>query len=98
MLRITIHDTAGELRFHLEGRLAGPWVRELECCWETARSIVRGRSVVFDLNDVDYVDREGERLLEALHAKGAKLAATGPMMRHLVAEITGETEEARQAS
>ena len=30
MLRIAIHDNPGSLRFHLEGRLAGPWVRELE--------------------------------------------------------------------
>src|ERR1035441_7536831 len=27
MLKITLHDSAGELRFRLEGRLSGAWVR-----------------------------------------------------------------------
>src|SRR5690349_12989903 len=29
MLKITIHDSAAELRIRLEGRLNGPWVNEL---------------------------------------------------------------------
>ena len=36
MLRITVHDNPESLTFQLEGRLAGPWVRELErCCCDT---------------------------------------------------------------
>ncbi len=93
MLRITLHDGASELRFQLEGRLAGPWVQEVELCWQTALSTVRGRRVLFDLRNVDYVDDEGERLLKRLAQHGAKLNACGPMMGHLVAEITGEPEE-----
>ena len=37
MLRITVHDAPGTLTFRLKGRLAGPWVRELEECWRAAR-------------------------------------------------------------
>jgi hypothetical protein len=36
MLRITVADEPGALTFHLEGRLAGPWVRGLEECWQSA--------------------------------------------------------------
>ena len=36
MLRITIHDDPGSLTFQLEGKLAGPWVAELEDCWQKA--------------------------------------------------------------
>jgi hypothetical protein len=36
MLRITVHDKPGALTFQLEGRLAGPWVRVLEECWQSA--------------------------------------------------------------
>ena len=32
MLRITVHDNPESLTFQLEGRLAGPWVREVEEC------------------------------------------------------------------
>ena len=35
MLRITIHDNLQALTFQLEGRLAGPWLRELEECWQS---------------------------------------------------------------
>ena len=34
MLRITVHDTQQALTFQLEGRLAGPWVSEVEECWQ----------------------------------------------------------------
>ena len=33
MLRITADDKPRVLSFRLEGRLEGPWVRELEKCW-----------------------------------------------------------------
>ena len=36
MLRITVHDKPPICTFQLEGTLAGPWVRELEECWQTA--------------------------------------------------------------
>ena len=35
MLRITVHDKPQVLTLQLEGRLAGPWLRELEECWKS---------------------------------------------------------------
>src|SRR5437867_478089 len=32
MLRITTHSEPSRLTFQLEGKLAGPWVRELDAC------------------------------------------------------------------
>jgi ABC-type transporter Mla MlaB component len=93
MLRITIHDSPSEFRLHLEGRLAGPWVREVELCWQTAQSTVANRAVTVDLRDVDFVDAAGERLLAAMHQQGAKLLTASPLTAHLVREITGEPEE-----
>lgn len=89
MLRITIHDAASEFRLRLEGNLAGPWVRELELCWQTGQSIVGNRPVVIDLRDVDFVSDEGERLLRAMHRRGVTFLAATPLLSHLVAEITG---------
>jgi len=94
MLRVTIHDSPVELRFHLEGRLAGAWVREAAQCWETAQSKIAGRLAVVDLEDVGFVDAEGEQLLAAMHCQGAKLRAACPMMAHLIEEIaTAEQED-----
>jgi hypothetical protein len=50
MLRITVHDNPQALTFQLEGRLAGPWLRELEECWKStlARQVCgKGDSHIF---------------------------------------------------
>jgi anti-anti-sigma regulatory factor len=88
MLRITTHDNPGRLTFQLEGKLAGPWVRELEdCCQKTLAG--RRRPVVrVDLTGVTFLDAAGREFLAALHARGAEFVAAGCLMRAIVAEIT----------
>jgi ABC-type transporter Mla MlaB component len=97
MLRITIHDSPSEFRLHLEGRLAGPWVREVEQCWQTARSDIRDQTLTVDLRDVNFVSSAGEQLLATMHRHGAKFLAASPMMKSLLAGITGEPEDAEQS-
>jgi hypothetical protein len=87
MLKITLHDSSGELRFRLEGRLSGAWVGELRQCWLTARSTVRGRKTTLDLGEVDYVDPDGQSLLTEMHRQGVGLTAVTPLIRELVQEI-----------
>ena len=54
MLRITVHDNPRALTFQLEGRLAGPWLRELEECWDTT---VAGqhKPILVDLTGVTFI-------------------------------------------
>ena len=52
MLRITIHDKPEALTFQLEGRLAGPWVRVLQECWQDAGARHRERPLYVDLTEV----------------------------------------------
>jgi hypothetical protein len=87
MLRITTHHNPEFLTFQLEGRLAGPWVRELEGCWLTTPAGRRGSAVRFDLTGLTYIDAAGKAFLAARHAQGAKLVACGCLMRSVVAEI-----------
>jgi hypothetical protein len=87
MLKITLHDTASELRMKLEGKLAGPWVRELGQCWHTAASTTAGRRTVLDLREVDFVDPEGQSLMAEMHQAGVRLVAATPLIRNLVAQI-----------
>jgi hypothetical protein len=93
MLRVTLHDSPGELRLCLEGKLAGPWVGEVQLCWETALSAVGRKNVLVDLRGVDFVDGGGEALLAAMHQRGVTFLGEGPMLKHLLAEITGVPEE-----
>jgi outer membrane protein TolC len=84
MLRITIQESAQSSTFKLEGKLTGPWVRELEQAWTSATA---GRALVIDLADVTFIDCAGKTLLARMHESGAKLVACSPMNRSIVDEI-----------
>jgi ABC-type transporter Mla MlaB component len=88
MLKITLHDAPQELRFNIEGKLSGPWVRELRQCWKTATSTIAGRTAVLDLREVDFVDPEGQALLAEMHGEGVQLKANTPLIRALIEEIS----------
>ena len=95
MLRITVHENPGCLTFQLEGKLAGPWVRELEACWQQTLAGRPGPVVRVDLKGVTYLDAAGKAALAALHARGAGLVAAGCAMNAVVAEIRGAPRPAR---
>jgi len=100
MLKITILDSASELRFRLEGKLSGPWVSELRQCWHTASSTTSDRATVADLRELDFVDSDGQQLLAEMHGAGVRLQAATPLIRTLVDEIArsvpcGRVEETR---
>lgn len=81
IVRITVHDKPGAITFQLEGKLAGPWVRVLEECWQTA---VKGRRVPclrLDLTGVTSIDAAGEACLAAMHRRGAEFIAVDPLTK-----------------
>ena len=86
MLRITLQDSPQITTFKLEGKLSGPWVRELEQCWTAAGAGTRARGVAVDLTQVSFIDAEGRSLLERMAAAGAELIAAGPLTRAMVDE------------
>jgi anti-anti-sigma regulatory factor len=95
MLRITTHQSPEVLTFQLEGKLAGPWVRELEGCWQKTLAGGRRPVVRVDLTGVTFVDAAGREFLAALHARGAEFVAAGCLMKAVVAEITRAALPAR---
>jgi len=89
MLRITTHDSPESVTFQLEGKLAGPWVKELENCWRNTLAAHRPPVVRVDLTGVTFLDAAGKESLAALHARGAQFVAAGCAMKAVVAEVTG---------
>lgn len=69
MLRITLPTASQSGSFILEGRLTGLWAKEL---LRVARTANQGHSNVFDLQEVFFVDSEGEQALRWLSGRGAK--------------------------
>ena len=87
MLRITVMIEARRTVLKAEGKLAGPWVKELDHCWQLALKNARQEPIVIDLSDVAFVDRAGKALIGEMCANGAELVVTGPLMTSIVDEM-----------
>jgi anti-anti-sigma regulatory factor len=96
VLRIIIHDDPRALTFQLEGKLAGPWVAELEDCWQKALVGRRRPGVRVDLTGVTFVDVAGRACLAAMHRQGAEFVAADCLMNEIVAEITSARPPGRR--
>jgi anti-anti-sigma regulatory factor len=88
MLRITVHDKPRILTFRLEGRLAGPWLRELEECWQSTLACQGKPILCVDLTGVTFIDAVGQACLAAMHRQGAEFIAADCFTKAIVAEIT----------
>jgi len=86
MLRITTQNDAQVLKFRLEARLAGLWVKEVGVCWQICVASCPAL-VQVDLRSLTFVDTAGKELLGELHRQGAKLLASDCQMRAVVAQI-----------
>src|SRR6202035_5841578 len=88
MLRISVHDNPESLTFHLEGRLAGPWVRELEDCRQSTPASQRKAVLRFDLTGVTFIDATGKTYLAPMHRLGAEFVAADCLTKEVVDDIT----------
>jgi len=90
MLKITGQRDAApdSMSLILEGKLAGPWVEELNSYW-CQISGNQQRETVIDLTGVTFIDANGKELLTRLWEQGAELRAAGCLTRCVVEEITG---------
>ena len=91
MLKISVKNEEPGNRhlLEVEGRLAGPWVGELNRCWESERERTAAAAIVVRLSNVSFVDETGTDLLRKMFQAGAKLEGSGCMVRALIAQITG---------
>ncbi len=94
MLRITVLDELQTLK--LEGRLAGPWVAELEKCWQRMSGAHR-RPLTVDLDGVTFIDEAGKSLLERMADRGAALKAKAPLTRCICDQIRERRRELHSA-
>ena len=93
MLRITFHDKAPVTHFVIEGKLVGPWVKELEMCWERVLAAEPSGPMLVNLTAVTFIDHEGRELLTRMRRQGVRLLSAGCLMNAIVAEIEAEVEQ-----
>jgi anti-anti-sigma regulatory factor len=76
MLKIDIARTPSEERWTLRGRLVGPEVEKLKASWKSGHTKARGRRCVVNLDEVTFIDKNGERVLRFMSRQGARFIAT----------------------
>ena len=89
MLKISVKEDERNVSFNLEGRLAGPWVSELEQCWQRQREEAGEKPLSVRLCAVSFIDDEGKELLSRMVASGASLEGNGCLVRAIIAKIVG---------
>src|SRR5437879_5353302 len=87
MLKITTQSEATLTKLVLEGRLAGPWVDELDRCWREVAGTQQNH-VAVDLTGVTFIDPEGKALLTRMWQQGAKFHAVGCLTKCIVEDVT----------
>jgi hypothetical protein len=95
MLKITTLDGGTEQRLMVEGKLAEPWVSELELAWNQARQAGRASRIVVDLSGVIFIDPRGEAALTAMIAEGARLTAKGLYCEYVAKQLMNKARKAR---
>jgi len=98
MLKITTNRESEFTTFELEGKLAGPWVSELEKAWRAAESAASAAKIRVRLRSVSYIDDAGKDLLVRMHREGVEMVAVGCMTRAIVAEIKAGQRGSKQGS
>ena len=81
MLKIDTIESASEIVLSLHGRLAGPWVDELESHWRRTQATAGDRRLVVDLTGVTGIDRAARYLLQLMRLRNVILVGASIAIR-----------------
>ena len=87
MMKIQMKELDDELTLHVEGRLAGAFVPELENCWQAARTNQPNRKISVDLKSVTCIDRAGRSLLQVMHRNGVGFLRAGLAIQDILEQV-----------
>lgn len=95
MMKATQLRQNGQTVIKVEGRVAGPWVAELEQSWNQASAADGPMTVQVELAGVSFVDEAGRELLAKMSSAGTRLTAIGCLARAIVEEVEAKPEAKR---
>jgi hypothetical protein len=90
------HCRAEIFRFEVRDELDADLARELESCWETARSTIGERQFVVDVTLVSRWDEAGMKVLEKMRAAGIEISSRAKdqkLVEHLDGKAGQPVEE-----
>ena len=86
MLRISIQNNPDTAILKLEGKVVGPWAKELNRVWSDFKPSLGTKKLCLDLCGVTFVDAIGSRTLQRILRPGAEILADTPLTRHFASE------------
>ena len=95
MLRITVTDLPDKQRWLLQGRLVGPWAAELRLAWRSARHESDTRKCIVELNDVTFIDQNGEAVLKEIMSQEAEFFTSGMYTKQILENLSSDLERSR---
>ena len=93
MLKIDTIESTSEIVLSLHGRLAGPWVDELESHWRRTQATAGERPVRVDLSGVTGIDGAARYLLQLMRVRSVRLVGASIAIRASVDDEARPTSE-----
>ena len=93
MLKIDTIESASEILLALQGRLAGPWVDELESQWRLMQAKAGERRIAIDLSGVTGIDGAARYLLQLMRVRSVRLVGASIAIRASVDDEAQPTSE-----
>ena len=84
MLRVITERRGDSYRLDLHGTLGGEWVGVLEQHWRSITHDVPSAKVRVVLSNVEFIDTNGEQLLQRMADEGVEFIVAGCMNRFVV--------------
>jgi hypothetical protein len=84
MLRVITERQGDRYRFDLHGTLGGEWVGVLEQHWRSIMDHVPSAKVTLALSNVDFIDPDGEQLLQRMADEDVEFVVAGCMNRYVI--------------
>jgi hypothetical protein len=84
MLRVITERQGNRYRLDLQGTLGGEWVSVLEQHWRSILDDMPSAKLTLVLSNVDFIDRDGEQLLQQMADNDVEFVVAGCMNRYVI--------------
>jgi hypothetical protein len=84
MLRVITERQGDRYRLDLHGTLGGEWVAVLEQHWRSIMDDVPSAKLTLVLSNVDFIDPDGEQLLQRMADDDVEFVVAGCMNRYVI--------------
>ena len=94
MLRVITQRQGSSYRLELHGTLGGEWVQVLEQHWLSIARDVPTAMVTLVLSNVDFIDVDGEALLQRMADNQVEFVVAGCLNRYVVDNLRSDVRAA----